>query len=136
MDRARVGHQVEDPALRPAVVKDALGVLQVVHGARLAVAEGPEGQAVALVVVEHPDLHVRHIGPKRGLGLAGLPGGLLRCVEDGQADGRVGAGVLPSLQYIEVQGPPDDPEQRGGRASLQPGAKAFQNPCLPPVCAF
>ena len=118
VDRARVLAQVEDAALGPAVVEDALAVLEVAHGAGLAVPERVQAEHVALLAVEDADLEVGHVGPDGGLGLLGLPGGLVGGVEDGQADRGVGAGVLPALEHVEVQRAPDDPVEGRDRAGL------------------
>ena len=116
VDRGGVLRQVEQAALGPAVVEHALLELQVAHGARLAVPERAQGQGVALLAVEDPGLDVPHVGPRRGLGPLGLARGLVRGVQDGQADGRVGAGVLPALEHVQVQRAPRDPVQ--GRHGL------------------
>ena len=108
MDRARVLAEVEQPALRPAVVKHALLELDVADRARLAVPERPQAQPVALLAVVDQDLQERHVGPGWGLGPLGLARGLVGGVEDGQADGGVGAGVLPALQDVEAERAPDD----------------------------
>ena len=108
VDRGGVRAEVEDAALGPAVIEDALAVLEVAHGAGLAVPERVQAEHVALVVVVDADLEVGHVGPGGGLGLLGLSGGLVRGVEDGQADRGVGARVLPALEHVEVQGAPDD----------------------------